>query len=503
MSLSWTQRKTRLASLLKSRGDEDADGIAIDRLMHGQRVIGKTSKTTDVDALRFQDQDLDTVGTLDYGQFGVIDVVVCRLDSKVYVRKSVDKRFALRSRDQCSPQFERDILLRAAKTDSPWAPHLLCAFQTPTHLNLVMNYAEGGNLWDVLESNPDGTVPESDLRWWVPQVVSAIHWCHTQGFAHRDVKPHNFVLTPTAHVLLIDFGSAAPLLPPRVDGSQLIPQRYCLVPCGTCDYISPEILKAHEEALVALEMEDDDNSFPIERKEADGYGAETDWWSLGAMLYEMVYGVAPFFAPDIKQTYTNIMNYERSLKFDRRIGVSNDYRNFLTRLLTTAERRLGRRNIMEITDHPLFDGVDWTTLPIRNCCILWPDCRLIVIQNLPHLASTSLNSAILKLELLLSDLRQFPDAKNLYHKVLLSQPYSSPLQPRLLGVSLFCDLLLPLWRLRMTNVPHHPSLVFHGAQRLTHSQAKSHLLPIALRRLLCHSVPPPFTAPLLHLPALH
>lgn len=366
MSLSWTQRKTRLASLLKSRGDEDADGIAIDRLMHGQRVIGKTSKTTDVDALRFQDQDLDTVGTLDYGQFGVIDVVVCRLDSKVYVRKSVDKRFALRSRDQCSPQFERDILLRAAKTDSPWAPHLLCAFQTPTHLNLVMNYAEGGNLWDVLESNPDGTVPESDLRWWVPQVVSAIHWCHTQGFAHRDVKPHNFVLTPTAHVLLIDFGSAAPLLPPRVDGSQLIPQRYCLVPCGTCDYISPEILKAHEEALVALEMEDDDNSFPIERKEADGYGAETDWWSLGAMLYEMVYGVAPFFAPDIKQTYTNIMNYERSLKFDRRIGVSNDYRNFLTRLLTTAERRLGRRNIMEITDHPLFDGVDWTTLPIQS-----------------------------------------------------------------------------------------------------------------------------------------
>lgn len=87
---------------------------------------------------------------------------------------------------QCSPQFERDILLQAVKTDTRWAPHLLAAFQTPTHLNLVMDYAEGGTLWDVLESSPhNGRVLESDLKWWVPQIVTAIHWCHSQGFAHR------------------------------------------------------------------------------------------------------------------------------------------------------------------------------------------------------------------------------------------------------------------------------------------------------------------------------
>jgi serine/threonine protein kinase len=49
-----------------------------------------------------------------------------------------------------------------------------------------MDYAEGGTLWDVLESSPhDGRVLESDLLWWAPQLVSAIHWCHSQGFAHR------------------------------------------------------------------------------------------------------------------------------------------------------------------------------------------------------------------------------------------------------------------------------------------------------------------------------
>jgi serine/threonine protein kinase len=140
-----------------------------------------------------------------------------------------------------------------------------------------------------------------------------------------DIKPQNFVLTPTAHILLIDFGSAAPLLPPRNDGSQQIPKRYCLVPCGTCDYISPEILQAHEEALVALELTQDDHETQIssgsgagergkdydeDGSEIGGYGRETDWWSLGAMLYEMAYGIAPFFANDIRQTYLRIMDHD-------------------------------------------------------------------------------------------------------------------------------------------------------------------------------------------------
>lgn len=93
MSLSWSKRKDRLGVLLKSQGDEEADSLALDRLLHGQNVIGKTCqfllhmsigaflnwklllvKTTEVDALRFQDKDLAVVGTLEYGQYGVVSV---------------------------------------------------------------------------------------------------------------------------------------------------------------------------------------------------------------------------------------------------------------------------------------------------------------------------------------------------------------------------------------------------------------------------------------------
>ncbi|EKM50167.1 uncharacterized protein PHACADRAFT_213919 [Phanerochaete carnosa HHB-10118-sp] len=368
MSGSWRKRKTRLNSLLNDDGDEDAKSLALDRILHGQTVIGKTSRTTQIEESRFGDKDLGVLGTLEFGQYGVIDVVTCKLNGKTYIRKSVEKKFAVKTQDQCSPQTERDILLRALKSETRWAPHLLCAFQSPTHLNLVMDYAEGGTLWDVMESSPhDSRVLESDIAWWTPQIVSAIHWCHSQGFVHRDIKPHNFVLTASSHVQLIDFGSAAPLLPPNDDGGQLVPKRYCLVPCGTCDYISPEILQCHEEALVALEMSDNpENMSSISEHEPGGYGRETDWWSFGAMLYEMAYGVAPFFATEIRQTYIKIIDHRHSLRFSSKIAVSAELRDLISRLLSSAELRLGRTSVEEIMTHSFFQDMKWDDLHNRH-----------------------------------------------------------------------------------------------------------------------------------------
>ncbi|KAI0028858.1 kinase-like domain-containing protein [Vararia minispora EC-137] len=366
MYTTWSTRKQRLGVLLGSDGSETEEGLALDRLLHGQRIIGGTSKTSEVEAVRFTDNDLILIGTLEFGQFSVVDVVKCSLDARLYIRKSIEKRFAYKTRDQCNPQVERDILLLAREKSAVWVPHLLCAFQTETHLNLLMPYAEGGTLWDVLESSPlDGRIIESDLLWWLPQIIAALDWCHEHGFVHRDVKPHNFVVTNYSYIQLIDFGSAAPLLPQAVDGSRQVLRRFCLVPCGTCDYISPEILQAHEAALVALEMSETLND-PINPSEIsaklNGYGLETDWWSMGAMVYEMIYGIAPFFANDVRTTYLKIMDHKRSLHFSSTIPVSSALQDLIARLLTDSSGRLGRYGVADIQNHPFFSGVSWQDL---------------------------------------------------------------------------------------------------------------------------------------------
>lgn len=129
---------------------------------------------------------------------------------------------------------------------------------------LVMEYCEGGDLAGLLRRRH--LLPEAEARDLVRQLAVALQVLVRANFAHRDLKPQNLLLTRDAQgatlLKLGDFGFAR-FVDPKDMAETL---------CGSPLYMAPEILRYEK------------------------YDGRADLWSVGAILYEMLYGRPPFRA---------------------------------------------------------------------------------------------------------------------------------------------------------------------------------------------------------------
>lgn len=244
--------------------------------------------------------------------------------------------------------------LAAASGGTAWIPSLFRCSQSPSSISLVLGYAPCGTLWDLFAGSapfsPDGSalpsLDERTLRWYLAQLALAVQWAHEEArVVHRDLKAQNLLIGPGGRLLLTDFGSAARLLPGSAGGDDAAKKttttttarrartrsdadglcawsapRYvaradCAQPHGTADYIAPEVLAVYEATLLeamagGAEAGAGGGEGAAEGIGATGYDASVDWWSAGAMAYELAYGAAPFWAEDIGETYRRITHSE-------------------------------------------------------------------------------------------------------------------------------------------------------------------------------------------------
>lgn len=293
--------------------------------------------------------------------------------------KKLQKSEMLRRGQVEHVKAERNLL---AEVDSECIVKLYCSFQDDEYLYLVMEYLPGGDMMTLLMRKD--TLTEDEARFYVGQTVLAIESIHKHNYIHRDIKPDNLLLDRNGHMKLSDFGLCKPLdsssfpdlreddhgggrnlkpsaescrhsnvptTPTRTQQEQLLHWQknrrtlaYSTV--GTPDYIAPEVL--------------------LKR----GYGMECDWWSLGAIMFEMLVGYPPFYSEEPLSTCRKIVNWRTHLKFPEEAKLSAEAKDLIRKLLCNVEQRLGTKGAYEIKAHPWFKDIEWDRLYQREAAFI-------------------------------------------------------------------------------------------------------------------------------------
>uniref|UniRef100_A0A674E8N0 Serum/glucocorticoid regulated kinase 2 n=1 Tax=Salmo trutta TaxID=8032 RepID=A0A674E8N0_SALTR len=172
---------------------------------------------------------------------------------------------------------------------------------------------------------------EPRARFYTAELASAIGYLHSHNIVYRDLKPENVLLDSEGHVVLTDFGLCKEGIDPESTTSTF---------CGTPEYLAPEVLKQQP------------------------YDHTVDWWCLGTVLYEMIYGLPPFYSQDMSEMYDNILHRPLSLPG----GASSVACDLLMGLLQKDQhRRLGAiADFLEVKNHTFFSPINWDDLYHRR-----------------------------------------------------------------------------------------------------------------------------------------
>jgi len=155
--------------------------------------------------------DFEYLSFLGKGAFGLVAHVRKKSTGKHYAMKVMSKHKLVRSlarrgafderrRRIC---IERDVY---AQCRFPFIVEMHYAFQIKEEAMIVMEFARGGTLDDLIKSHPDKILPEDHVRFIVAELALSLRHMHCMNYVHRDLKPGNVLLDKFGHVKLADMG---------------------------------------------------------------------------------------------------------------------------------------------------------------------------------------------------------------------------------------------------------------------------------------------------------
>ena len=285
----------------------------------------------------------EKIAKLGEGDVGKVYLVREKQTDSLYAMKVISKSEIIKRKKIKRILAEQEIL---ATSNHPFIVTLYHTFQTEEHLYFCMEYCVGGEFFQALQTRNSKCLPEDDARFYICEAVAALEYLHLLGFIYRDLKPENILLHQSGHIMLSDFDlsiQAPTSKAPSIDGTS-IDTNICAEDfktnsfVGTEEYIAPEVIKGQ------------------------GHNVSVDWWTLGILLYEMLFGMTPFKGNDINETFSNIL--KKNISFPNNNSPSRVCKDLIKKLLTKEEnKRLGsKKGAADLKAHPWFKKVSWSFL---------------------------------------------------------------------------------------------------------------------------------------------
>ncbi|XP_003476802.1 rhodopsin kinase GRK7 [Cavia porcellus] len=263
------------------------------------------------------------------GGFGEVCAVQVKNTGKMYACKKLDKKRLKKKNGEKMALLEKEIL---EKVNSPFIVSLAYAFESKSHLCLVMSLMNGGDLKFHIYSIGTRGLAMSRVLFYSAQMACGLLHLHGLGIVYRDMKPENVLLDDLGNCRLSDMGLAV-----RIQDNKPVTQR-----AGTNGYMAPEILV-----------------------DKVSYSYPADWFALGCSIYEMVAGRTPF--KDYKEKVSKedvkkrTLNEEALFQHENFTEEAKDIcRLFLAK---KPEQRLGsRKDSDDPRKHPFFKTINFPRL---------------------------------------------------------------------------------------------------------------------------------------------
>ncbi|KAJ3010894.1 UNVERIFIED_CONTAM: hypothetical protein HDU68_001919 [Siphonaria sp. JEL0065] len=195
---------------------------------------------------------------------------------------------------------------------------------------MVIDLKTGGDLRYAITKN--GKFPEESAKFMLAEILLGVLYLHSKKVVHRDLKPENILLDEFGHCCLTDFNIA----------TYFKETKLLHAIAGSLSYMAPEILD----------------------KEKRGYNQAIDFWSLGVILFEMLFAKRPFRGKTDDDVEDAIKYKELSIPNDPKISdeCSDFMKGFLTRPYV---ERLGSKETggdIRVMGHAWFKGYDWSEM---------------------------------------------------------------------------------------------------------------------------------------------